>query len=314
MSEPLRDVVVIGSANLDLVVPVPRHAGAGETILGGLLDRNAGGKGANQAVASARAGGATTTFVGAVGVDEGADLLAGSLTDAGVRTDLLRRLDVPTGIAMISVSPDGENAIVVAPGANSEVHVDAEVAERIAACAVVLAQLEIPQETVLAAARARRRDARFVLNAAPSASLIPGLLEEVDVLVVNEHEARDLAGQGGAAAAEPADLAAALLTQVPAVVITLGGQGAVVAERDRPTHLVPACAVEPVDTTGAGDTFCGVLAAALADGHDLVAAAGRAGAAGALAVTRPGAQSAVPTHDEVSTFQANAPGPVELPT
>ncbi|GHG50724.1 ribokinase [Flavimobilis marinus] len=312
-------VVVVGSANLDLVVPVPRHAGAGETILGGLLARNAGGKGANQAVASARAGGASTTFVGSVGDDDGAVLLASSLADAGVRTDLLRRVDVPTGIAMISVSPDGENAIVVAPGANGEVRVDGEVAERIAACHVLLAQLEVPQEVVLAAARARRPGARFVLNAAPSATLVPGLLEEVDVLVVNEHEARDLVdgadggtvGTYGAGAQDPGALAAALLTHVPAVVVTLGGEGAIVAARGAQPVLVPAHAVRPVDTTGAGDTFCGVLAAALATGDDLVAAAGRASAAGALAVTRPGAQSAVPTHDEVSALWTSAPRPAE---
>lgn len=285
-------VVVVGSANVDLVVDVPRHPAGGETILGGDLRRTPGGKGANQAVAAARAGGADTTFVGALGRDESAELLLASLTGATVRTDVVERVDAPTGTALITVAPDGENAIVVAPGANSRVRVGAAQAERIAAGDVVLAQLEVPLDAVLAAARARREGAVFVLNAAPSRGLPDELWDQLDVLVVNEHEAADLVG--GARSLGPDGLMAALLDRVPAVVVTLGGAGSLVAERGVDVVRVPAAQVEAIDTTGAGDTYCGVLAAALARSAGLVDAARLAGAAGALAVTLPGAQDAVP--------------------
>ncbi|GAA4288359.1 ribokinase [Georgenia daeguensis] len=306
-------VVVVGSANVDLVVDVPRHPGPGETILGGRLRRSPGGKGANQAVAAARAGGADTWFLGAVGRDDAAELLLESLSGAGVRTDLVARSDEASGTALIWVTDDGENAIIVAPGANAEVAVDDAARARLPGADVVLAQLEIPLETVLGAARARRDGARFVLNAAPSRDLSPEVWDEIDLLVVNEHEARDLAPAGGAlgaagattaggsaAASTPAQLARALLEKVPAVVITLGGDGALVAERGGEPETVVAPPVTAVDTTGAGDTFCGVLAAALADGATLVGAARLAAAAGALAVTRPGAQAAVPTAAETA--------------
>lgn len=288
------EVVVVGSANADLVVGVERHPGPGETVLGGDLHRTPGGKGANQAVAAARAGDAATAFVGALGTDDSADLLLESLTGAGVDTSLVARTTTPTGTAFIIVGPGGENAIVVAPGANRQVAVSPAAAARIGAAAVVLAQLEIPLETVVAAARARRTGALMVLNAAPSRELPDELWHELDVLVVNEHEAADLAGVAG----EPGALAASLLARVPAVVVTLGAAGCLVAVRREPVVALPAPGVEAVDTTGAGDTFCGVLAAGLARGEDLVAACRRAVAAAALAVTRPGAQQAVPTAAE----------------
>ncbi|MEU4361673.1 ribokinase [Promicromonospora sp. NPDC023987] len=306
-------VVVVGSANVDLVVDVPRHPSGGETILGGDLRRSPGGKGANQAVGAARAGGADTTFVGALGRDESAELLLVSLKGAGVRTDIVERVDTPTGTALITVSPDGENAIVVAPGANSHVHIGAAQKDRTIAADVVLAQLEIPLESVVAAARARRDGALFVLNAAPSRELPDELWEQLDVLVVNEHEAADLvagsssgaagaADGGGPADTAPEALAAALLRRVRAVVVTLGGQGSLVARRGVPAVRVPAARVTAVDTTGAGDTYCGVLAAALARDADLADAARLAGAAGALAVTRPGAQDAVPEAADVAAL------------
>ncbi|MFE6970378.1 ribokinase [Isoptericola sp. NPDC057653] len=302
-------VVVVGSANVDLVVDVPRHPGGGETILGGDLRRSPGGKGANQAAGAARAGGADTSFVGAVGRDDAADLLLASLRRAGVRTDLVWRLDVATGTALITVSPDGENAIVVAPGANSRLAVERPQAERIAAADVVLAQLEVPLDVVLAAARERRAGVPLVLNAAPSRALPDALWDAVDVLVVNEHEAADLAGDLEAdAVADPEALGAALLRRVPAVVITLGGAGSLVARRGTPPVRVPAHRVEAVDTTGAGDVFCGVLAAGIARGEDLAAAARLAAAAGALAVTRRGAQDAVPAASEVAALAASGAG------
>ncbi|WP_426309886.1 ribokinase [Cellulosimicrobium sp. E-16] len=301
-------VVVVGSANVDLVVDVPRHPGGGETILGGDLRRNPGGKGANQAVGAARAGGADTTFVGALGHDDAADLLLASLDRGGVRTDLVERVDAPTGTALITVSPDGENAIVVAPGANSHVTVGAAQAERIAAADVVLAQLEVPLDVVRAAAAARRPGALLVLNAAPSRDLPDDLWDTIDVLVVNEHEAADLAGPTEGET-DPSSLVSLLLLRVPAVVVTLGGRGSLVAEHLPGGKLltdVPAIPVEAVDTTGAGDTFCGVLAAALARGADLPDAARLAAAAGALAVTRPGAQDAVPDAADVVALARRA--------
>ncbi|MGF0116944.1 ribokinase [Promicromonospora sp. Marseille-Q5078] len=299
-------VVVVGSANVDLVVDVPRHPGGGETILGGDLRRSPGGKGANQAAGAARAGGAHTSFVGAVGRDESADLLFASLRRAGVRTDLVWRLDVPTGTALITVSPDGENAIVVAPGANSHVVVQEPQARRIAEADVVLAQLEVPLDAVLAAAAARRPGTPLVLNAAPSRPLPDAVWDVVDVLVVNEHEAADLTED--LAGTDPEALADALLGRVPAVVVTLGAEGSLVARRGEPVVRVPAHAVEAVDTTGAGDTYCGVLAAALARGESLPEAARLAAAAGALAVTRRGAQDAVPGATEVAALAAAGPG------
>ncbi|MCF4120992.1 ribokinase [Antribacter sp. KLBMP9083] len=293
-------VVVVGSANVDLVVDVPRHPRGGETVLGGELRRTPGGKGANQAAGAARAGGADTVLVAALGRDDGAELLLRSLGEAGVHTTGVRRVGAPTGTALITVSPDGENAIVVAPGANDHLSVDDGARELIATADVVLAQLEIPLETVVAAAEARRPGATFVLNAAPSRELPESLWRAVDVLVVNEHEAADLAGrQGGAPPDEPADLARALLSRVPEVVVTLGGDGALVAGRGRRDVRVPGIAVDVVDTTAAGDTFCGVLAAEIAHGADLADAARTAGVAGALAVTRAGAQEAVPDREEV---------------
>lgn len=302
------NVVVVGSANVDLVVDVPRHPGGGETILGGDLRRSPGGKGANQAVAAARAGGADTSFVGALGHDESGELLLASLDGAGVRTDLVEHVEAPTGTALITVSPDGENAIVVAPGANSHVRIGSAQAERLGAADVVLAQLEIPLDVVLAAAAVRRPGAVLALNAAPSRDLPDEMWAVLDLLVVNEHEALDLAG---AAAADDAveRLAAILLERVPAVVVTLGGAGCLVAQRGADPVRVAAPRVDAVDTTGAGDTFCGVLAAALAGGSTLVDAARTASFAGALAVTRPGAQDAVPTADEVTTFAHPEPQP-----
>ncbi len=292
-------VVVVGSANLDVVARVPRIPGPGETLLATSISRGAGGKGANQAVAAARAGGAPTSFVGQLGDDGDGAFLRDSLAGSGVRTDVVADSAEPTGTALISVSDDGENAIVVVGGANADFTALTQAQrERIASADVVVAQLEIPMPVVHAAARARRDGARFVLNAAPSAPLPPELLAEVDVLVVNEHEAIDVAGVGDVAAA--IDAVAPL---VGALVVTLGARGCLVVEGDARTEIA-APVVRAVDTTGAGDTFCGVLAARLAAGDDLAAAARHGVVAGALAVQRPGAQESVPTAAEVAAVLA----------
>ncbi|WP_296139230.1 ribokinase [uncultured Tessaracoccus sp.] len=290
-------MLVIGSANVDLVVPIERFPVEGETLLARSLHRGPGGKGANQAVAAARAGGAPVAFLGAVGDDDHGRMLERALVEAGVDVAGLRRVGAPTGAAFIWVTPGGGNTIVVAAGANRAWQLDDEARAALADADVVLAQLEIDPALVLEAAAWTR--GTVVLNAAPSSAVPDALLEHVDVLVVNEHEAADLAGERG----EPARLAELLLQRVPAVVLTLGGAGALVVTRDGGPVEVPAHEVDVVDTTGAGDTFCGVLAASLAQGAPLVEACRRAGAAGALATTRPGAVDGIPTSAEVDALR-----------
>ncbi|MEE6282922.1 PfkB family carbohydrate kinase [Georgenia sp. MJ170] len=199
-------VAVVGSANVDLVVPVPRQPAGGETILGGTLNRHLGGKGANQAVAAARAGGVPTTFIGALGDDEAGSILEASIRDAGVDVGLVERAPVATGTALITVSPDGENTIIVAPGANGHVRIGPSQAALVAAADVVLAQLEVPLDVVQQAADARGERTLLVLNAAPSQELPAELWRALDVLVVNEHEAADMAGL---ATTDPHELARA---------------------------------------------------------------------------------------------------------
>lgn len=286
-------VVVVGSANVDTTVRVRRIPGPGETVLAHGVLRSGGGKGANQAVGAARAGGAATSFIGCLGDDSDGVLLRSLLENDGIRADLVRTSDQPTGIALISVDDHGENSIVVAAGANAVLtSLDEAQRARIGAAAVILAQLEVPVSVVVDAARCRRTGALMVLNAAPSAPLPDELWTQVDVLVVNEHEAADLSG----AQVEDVDGAVdVLLGRVPCVVVTLGAAGAVLARRGAATVRVLAPVVRAVDTTAAGDTFCGVLAAALARGVDDVVAVRLASAAASLAVQQPGAQDSVPT-------------------
>ncbi len=294
------EVVVVGSANVDTAVRVARIPGPGETVLATGSVRSAGGKGANQAVAAARAGGAPTSFIGCLGEDADGAMLRRLLGADGVRTDLVDDVAEPTGIALITVDDAAENTIVVVPGANAALrHLTPAQRDRVAGAAVVLAQLEVPMDAVVEAARSRATGATFVLNAAPSAPLPDDLWPLVDVLVVNEHEAADQAGT-------PADVAAAadvLLRRVPTVLVTLGSAGVLVARRDAAPVTVPAPTVTAVDTTAAGDTFCGVLAAALAGGADEVEAVRLACAAASLAVQRPGAQDSVPTYAEVVAWR-----------
>ncbi|WP_261165436.1 ribokinase [Microbacterium sp. Marseille-Q6965] len=301
-------VAIVGSINMDVVARVPRIPGPGETLLASGSSRGGGGKGANQVVAAARAGGVPAAFIGAIGDDaEGAQLRAWLEAD-GVDVTGLSLSREQTGMALIAVGDDAENSIIVVPGANLALQsLEPHQRELVAAADVVAAQLEIPIPLVVAAAEARRDGSLFVLNAAPSAPLMDTaaaarVLPLVDVLIVNEHELTDIAGTTDREAAIDA-----LAARVPALVVTLGAAGSVVvvgAER----ATVPAFRVDPVDTTGAGDTFCGVLAARLGRGGLTVAAlaeAARAGAAAsAIAVTRVGAQAAVPTADEVEALLA----------
>ena len=294
-------VVVVGSVNMDVAVRTARLPKPGETLLAESVLRSGGGKGANQAVAAARAGGAATAMIGAVGADGDGGTLLADLARDGIDIAAVRRLDgLPTGVALITVDANAENTIVVAAGANAAVELTEADRETVRKADVVLAQLEIPQAVVAEAAAARRPGSRFVLNAAPAAPLDAALHEQVDVLVVNEHEAVELA--------QLADLDAALrrlLDDVPTVLVTLGADGARLLSRDGSDVRVPAPRVTATDTVAAGDTFCGVFAAALASGLDERVSLERACAAASLAVQRSGAQASVPTADEVDA-QARA--------
>ena len=290
---PPYDVVVVGSANLDVVLDVRAVPRPGETVLARGRTTGPGGKGANQAVAAARSG-ARTAFVGAVGDDDAAAVLLDALGDAGVGTSAaLLSPQTATGTAYVVVDEAGENAIVVDPGANATLTGlgDAQ-RDLVAAAAVVLCQLEVPLGAVreaLAAAGGLR-----VLNAAPAQPLPDDVAALLDVLVVNAQEARDVAGAASLDEAVPL-----LLARVPEVVVTLGPDGALVARRGEDPVAVPGVPARRVaDTTGAGDAFTGAYAAARAAGADALDAARTGCAAGSLAVERAGAATA-PTRDEV---------------
>jgi ribokinase len=293
---------VVGSLNMDLVLAVPELPARGQTVLSRSLDRSPGGKGANQAVALRRLG-AEVEMVGAVGADGDGTALRRVLESAGVSTRFVaERQEQPTGLAVVCVGPDGDNLIVVAPGANASLS-PGDVARRAAAldhADLLLLQLEVPLETVAAAARlGADRGALVVLNAAPvpGSQVPPDLLGGVGALVVNEGEAAALGGGG-----DPKQAAARLLALGPrAVVVTLGGAGCVVGDEHGVTAL-PAHRVPVVDTTGAGDSFAAAFGFGLAEGRPAAAAAALASAAAALTVTRPGAQS-TPTAAEVAAFR-----------
>lgn len=298
------DIVVVGSANLDLVVEVEEIPVAGETVLGGDLRRIPGGKGANQAVAAARLG-RRVAMIGRVGDDEAGVMLRAAVESAGVDTRCLQRTPgTPSGTALIAVAADGDNAIVVSGGANGRLgSADVEsAADVLAAAEVVLLQLEVPVEAVAAAVRCAR--GTVVLNPAPApATALPtDLLDRIDVIVPNQTELATMAGhaRGSPVDAVDPETAVALARGLPvtASVVTLGAAGAMVVTPHDATH-VPAPTVTPVDTTAAGDAFCGALADALVSGADLVGAAEWAVKVGAAATLRPGAQPSLPTPAEV---------------
>ncbi|SCL45276.1 ribokinase [Micromonospora citrea] len=306
-------VVVVGSANLDLVVTAPQLPRPGETVLGEDFRTVPGGKGANQAVAAARAG-ARCAFVGAVGADEFGQRLRDNLVGAGVDVAGLRTVPGPSGVALIAVDRAAENFILVAPGANAALtDLDAADAAAIGAADVLLLQLEVPLPTVVAAAGlARAGGTTVVLNAAPAAPLPAELLGLVDVLVVNEHEAAVVAE---ADSAEPRVLLDALLERVPRAVLTLGARGAAYADRSGLRLEIAAPRIEAVDTTAAGDAFTGALAVGWAErggpvDADTVSAVLRwACAAGAACAQRPGASTALPERAAIEAlYTATYPG------
>jgi ribokinase len=293
-------VVVVGSANMDLVGIAPRLPRPGETVLGDDFVMGPGGKGANQAIAAARAGG-SCTFLGATGSDAFGVTLKARLTASGVDTSHVRVAYGPSGVAVVMVDRAGENSIIVSPGANgSFTGLDAAETAVIAAADVLLCQLEIPVATVVAAARvARAAGTKVVLNAAPAMLLPAELLDAVDLLIVNEGEALAITG---ATRDDPSSLLAA----VPRVVMTLGGEGAWFGDRDGRSQRIPAVDVRVVDTTAAGDAFTGALAVAWGDGRDLVDAVRWACAAGGACVRKVGASASLPTRAEIDALYAAA--------
>ncbi|MBA4860555.1 ribokinase [Streptomyces sp. PSKA54] len=295
------DLLVVGSANADLVIGVERRPGPGETVLGSDLAVHPGGKGANQAVAAARLG-ARTALLARVGDDGHGRLLLDSQRAAGVDTVGVLTGGAPTGVALITVDPSGDNSIVVSPGANARLTpADVRAAKVLLASArVVSAQLEIPLETVAEVVRSLADGSRFVLNPSPPAALPAEVLAACDPLVVNEHEARVILG--GSAGDAPEEWAAGLLALGPrSVVITLGAEGALVADGGSAAR-VSSVKVAAVDTTGAGDAFTAALAWRLGRGEDLWTAAAFAVRVGAAAVMKEGAQASFPTFEETQAL------------
>ena len=305
-------ILVAGSANLDFVVRAPHIPAPGETVLGNDFRTFAGGKGANQAIAVARSGGVATSLLLALGQDSFAEPIEASLNAAGVKLHVLRTKNLPTGAAFICVSDDAENAITVAPGANNALL--PEHLPSLDGVDYLLLQLETPLATVVAYAKAARQaGVKVVLNAAPAQALPSELLASIDVLIVNEDELATVSNCAGSVAH-----CFAQLSDVPCLIVTLGGKGccarwmgevsgSVNARVSNRIIFQPAFSITPVDTTAAGDTFCGVLVAGLAQQLALPKALARASAAAALACQRPGAQDSMPTRAEVDQFLSNQP-------
>ena len=300
-------VFVVGSINQDFVLKVERRPEPGETVTGAELALFPGGKGGNQAIAAARLG-ADVAILGRVGEDSFGRELVVNLRDNGVDTSRVEAVtDVPTGSAFITVTPDGENAIVVSPGANRRFG-PAEIraaSEDLRKARLLLAQLEVEVEAVeMAAYTVAGNGGRVLLNLAPPREVSGDFIRLSDPLVVNEHEAAFLLGED---AQTPEESAGKLLDLgPPSAVVTLGGAGAILATENSSRHF-PAPEVQVVDTTGAGDAFVGALAAKLAEGTLLEEAVPYAVLAGAVAVMREGAQGSLPTPEDVEKFSDRGP-------
>jgi ribokinase len=288
-------IVVFGSINVDLLVPVPRLPGPGETVLGGDYRIAPGGKGANQALAARRAGSAVT-MIGVVGRDAFAETALALLRRDGVDLSLVAESARPTGCATITIDPAGENMIAVSSGANLDVRA-AQFPDRLLDRATTLVlQREVPsEENAAVIARARTRNARIILSLAPAESIAPARIEDIDIIIANESEAASLESN-----------AASRVRQ--ALVVTHGAAGAAAYLPNGSTIEVPALQIDPVDTTGAGDTFAGVLAAALDQGLALEPALHYASAAAALACLAVGAQSAMPDRAAIEAAVAKLSG------
>jgi ribokinase len=298
-------IVVVGSSNTDMIVKLPHIPKPGETVSGGAFSTAAGGKGANQAVAAARAG-ADVALVARVGEDSfGEEAVAGFVGDGIDVTRVTRNPAAPSGVALIFVDEKGENSIAVAPGANATLTPeDVEAAkELITGADVLVMQLETPTESVeRAAALAREHGVKVILNPAPARPLSDEILGNVSILTPNESEAELLTGVQVADDAGAEEAAKALVARgVDTVILTLGSRGAYVFESGS-GELVPGFEVQAVDTTAAGDVFNGSLAVGLSEGKPLADAVRFANAAAALSVTKLGAQPSAPDRSEIEAF------------
>ncbi len=298
-------IVVVGSSNTDMIVQTPHIPRPGETILGGTFNTAAGGKGANQAVACARAGG-RVTFVARVGADMFGDQALEGFKQDGINVAYVTKdASAPSGVALIIVDDKGENSIAVASGANGNLSVSdvEDAAEVIKHAGIVLMQLETPIETIEAAsALAVKNGVKVILNPAPAQPLRDALLPQISILTPNETEAEMLTGIAVQNEADAAKAAQALVDKgVTSVIITLGAAGAYVHSEEF-VGMVPGFKVDPVDTTAAGDTFNGTLAAALAEGKTLSEAVTCANAAAAISVTTLGAQPSAPSKETIEQF------------
>ena len=284
------DVVVVGSANLDLVARTPRLPRPGETVTGSQYFESCGGKGANQAIAASRAG-ARTAFIGAIGKDHAGETLRAAFTSNNVDTTALQTVEVSTGRALIGVGDDGENSIIVVPGANHAITVGEiqQNARTISSARVLLCQLEVPIEVVQTAFSLAGTDTIRILNPAPAVPLTSELLALVDVIIPNEHELKLLGG------------ADALLKHgIKTIIVTQGAQGATLITQDAQTKIQPYVVV-PVDSTGAGDAFCAMIAARLAIGEPMAEALKAAVVSGALTTLVAGAVPSLPIWSMVSS-------------
>ena len=296
------NILVIGSSNTDMTVKTKALPKPGETVLGGIFTMGAGGKGANQAVAARRLGG-EVKFICKVGRDIFGDNAIAHYQQEGLDTGGILRSELPSGVALISVDEHAENCIVVASGANNDLtEADIEaVAGDIRNCGILLLQLEIPVPSVVKAARiAHEAGATVVLNPAPACPLPDELFRYVDLFIPNETELSTFSGLPVSDEASAAKAAAAMQAKgVGKLIVTMGSKGSLICEGGEPV-FVPARKVKAVDTTAAGDTFCGALCVALSEGHGLKEAAEFATAASALTVQKMGAQDSIPYRKDIN--------------
>ena len=295
-----KHIVVVGSLNMDLVVRTARYPLPGETIIGSDFNTFPGGKGSNQAVAAARLGG-RVKMIGRVGADVYGDTLLQTVTRSGVDTSFIRRdAQAATGIALITVDTSGQNTIVVAQGANARLTPEdvSAAEEAFNGASVLLIQLESPLPSVARAIElARKHGAQVVLNPAPAQVVEAAFLSGVDYLIPNQNELASLTGIPSITEA----VSVLRSWGVQRAIVTLGGEGVLLVDADQEVHL-PAHRVQVVDTTAAGDAFVGAFTVALNEGLPIRPAAAWANAAGALAVTRAGAQPSLPTRAELDLF------------
>lgn len=300
----MRKILVFGSSNTDMTVKTPVLPAPGETVLGGVFTMSAGGKGANQAVAAKRVGG-DVSFICKVGKDVFGDNSLRHYEAEGIDVSGVLRSDMPSGVALVTVDNDAENSIVVASGANLDFSdEDIKASESaLRSCDILLMQLEIPVPAVLQAARvAYEAGAMVVLNPAPYAELPEEIFRYISLFIPNETELASFSGMPVTDKDSAVAAAKVLFGKgVGKMIVTMGSKGSLILDGGEP-QLVQACKVDAVDTTGAGDTYCGSICVALSEGKSLREAAEFASAVSALSVTKMGAQTAIPSRAEADAF------------